>query len=42
MPVVAIGEGDALMLRIDGEDTAVAQRDAPHGCRSDRVSRHGN
>jgi hypothetical protein len=28
MPVVAIGEGDALMLRIDGDDTAVAQRDA--------------
>jgi hypothetical protein len=28
MPVVAVSEGDALMLRIDGEDTAVAQRDA--------------
>ena len=28
MPVIAIGEGGALMLRIEGENTAVAQRDA--------------
>jgi hypothetical protein len=27
MPVIAIGEGDALMLRIDGDDTAVADGD---------------
>jgi hypothetical protein len=28
MPVVAIGEGDGLVQRIDGDNTAVAQRDA--------------
>ena len=28
MPVVAIGEGDALVRRIDGDNTAVTQRDA--------------
>ena len=28
MPVVAIGEGDALVQLIDGDNTAVAQRDA--------------
>jgi len=28
MPIVAIGKGDALVLRIDGDNAAVAQRDA--------------
>jgi hypothetical protein len=28
VPIVAIGEGDALVLRIDGDNAAVAQRDA--------------
>ena len=28
MPVVAIGEGDELVLRIDSDNAAVAQRDA--------------
>jgi hypothetical protein len=28
MPVVAIGEADRLVLRIDGDNTAVAQGDA--------------
>ena len=28
MPVIAIGEGDGLVLLIDGDNAAVAQRDA--------------
>ena len=28
MPVIAIGEGDGLLLRINGDNAAIAQRDA--------------